>query len=578
MQTLYVPKYNLHYRINPKNPCELQWSRKPFGPLTQWQHAMSFKKPIRALDLDDKTKQGVVVLNDSSTYVGSGVRTWGRKFYPAGTRIYSLYAIGESMIYRPTISKLIGQCYRLSVANIVCRAINAAFKKITADKEQTRDGSYNIYVKGTEQELYDALLSNEFDTIAKDINYLEKDYKPKKIPYTQKEIETAADAYIADYRKDGCDTYADTMKELIRYGEYVQATEILAKRGYLKPIGESKEKRPMPKLRIRVHECKLQEELKFKSSAEKDFWNSLKESTYSTTGIPAIDKTFYIITYNQENLYIQLGKTKYENPGWAIDEYGRYGKPDTYKDSNNHLIKTDMVFQFLSATFNSVMQKKFPTLEIPENNWKKCWDRELEGTYQFSPNLKVEFKVRFTEDYGYNNPPRNLLHNWTKNPYEIESSALSVSCYVYTRMSEDTEFSKGFYDLNKIGITALANQIRKLLKSPLKPIQFTTGLFYDYGNMFGSEWDAGNRNFDAVRRETKAIVARLNDELKSKYKRYASHISLIFGMNYRPRPDNDAFNVTYSVPTEALEYVKSELGKTALKLVSSGTQEKTITA
>ena len=96
MQTLYVPKYNLHYRVNPKNPCELQWSRKPFGPMTQWQHAMSFKKPIRALDLDDKTKQGVVVLNDSSTYVGSGVRTWGRKFYPAGTRIYSLYAIGES--------------------------------------------------------------------------------------------------------------------------------------------------------------------------------------------------------------------------------------------------------------------------------------------------------------------------------------------------------------------------------------------------------------------------------------------------------------------------------------------------
>lgn len=96
MQTLYVPKYNLHYRVNPKDPCELQWSRKPFGPMTQWQHAMSFKKPIRALDLDDKTKQGVVVLNDSSTYVGSGVRTWGRKFYPAGTRIYSLYAIGES--------------------------------------------------------------------------------------------------------------------------------------------------------------------------------------------------------------------------------------------------------------------------------------------------------------------------------------------------------------------------------------------------------------------------------------------------------------------------------------------------
>lgn len=97
MQTLYVPKYNLHYRVNPRNPRELQWSRKPFGPATQWQHAMSFKNPIRALDLDDETKQGVVVLNDSTTYVGSGVRTWGRKFYPAGTRIYSLYAIGESL-------------------------------------------------------------------------------------------------------------------------------------------------------------------------------------------------------------------------------------------------------------------------------------------------------------------------------------------------------------------------------------------------------------------------------------------------------------------------------------------------
>lgn len=74
----------------------LQWSNKPFGPATQWQTAMRFGKPIRALDTDDKTGQGVVVLNDSSTYVGSGVRVWGRKFYPAGTRIYSLYAIGES--------------------------------------------------------------------------------------------------------------------------------------------------------------------------------------------------------------------------------------------------------------------------------------------------------------------------------------------------------------------------------------------------------------------------------------------------------------------------------------------------
>lgn len=96
MQTIYVPKYRLHYRVNPKDATELQWSNKPFGPGTQWQHAMSFRKPIRALDIDDTTQQGVVVLNDSSTYVGSGVRKWGRKFYPAGTRIFSLYAVGES--------------------------------------------------------------------------------------------------------------------------------------------------------------------------------------------------------------------------------------------------------------------------------------------------------------------------------------------------------------------------------------------------------------------------------------------------------------------------------------------------
>ena len=96
MQTLYVPKYGIHYRVNPKDPCELQWSKKPFGPLTSWQHAMTFKRPIRALDVDDETQQGVVVLNDSSTYVGSGVRVWGRKYYTAGSRIYSLYAIGES--------------------------------------------------------------------------------------------------------------------------------------------------------------------------------------------------------------------------------------------------------------------------------------------------------------------------------------------------------------------------------------------------------------------------------------------------------------------------------------------------
>lgn len=96
MQAIYVPKYKIYYRVSPKEPNVLQWSNKPFGPATQWQTAMRFGKPIRALDTDDKTGQGVVVLNDSSTYVGSGVRVWGRKFYPAGTRIYSLYAIGES--------------------------------------------------------------------------------------------------------------------------------------------------------------------------------------------------------------------------------------------------------------------------------------------------------------------------------------------------------------------------------------------------------------------------------------------------------------------------------------------------
>lgn len=95
MQTLYVPKYGITYRVNPENPCELLWSKKPFGPMTAWQHAYTFNKPIRALDTDDQTGQGVVVLNDSTTYVGSGVRVWGKKFYTAGSRIYSLYAIGE---------------------------------------------------------------------------------------------------------------------------------------------------------------------------------------------------------------------------------------------------------------------------------------------------------------------------------------------------------------------------------------------------------------------------------------------------------------------------------------------------
>lgn len=94
----------------------LQWSSKPFGPATQWQTAMRFGKPIRALDTDDKTGQGVVVLNDSSTYVGSGVRVWGRKFYPAGTRIYSLYAIGESKM-KPKLKIRIHERFELTEAS-----------------------------------------------------------------------------------------------------------------------------------------------------------------------------------------------------------------------------------------------------------------------------------------------------------------------------------------------------------------------------------------------------------------------------------------------------------------------------
>jgi len=249
MQTLYVPKYGIHYRVNPKNSCELQWSKKPFGPMTMWQHAMTFKQPIRALDIDDDTKQGVVVLNDSSTYVGSGVRVWGRKFYTAGSRMYSLYAIGESMVTEESIQKLIGQCYHSNFARNIVAKINKTFRNISADYGETRDGSYNIYVRGTEQDLYDALLSDEFDAIAQDINSLEKDYKPKKLPYTYDEIKQAANAYVADCMKDGL--YCEPMQKAIRYGEYVTAAKWLAQAGYLKSIGESKMK---SRMKITVHE------------------------------------------------------------------------------------------------------------------------------------------------------------------------------------------------------------------------------------------------------------------------------------------------------------------------------------
>lgn len=264
MQTLYVPKYGITYRVNQKNPRELLWSKKPFGPATQWQHAYTFSKPIRALDTDDQTGQGVVVLNDSSTYVGSGVRVWGKKFYTAGSRIYSLYAIGESMVNEESIQKLIGQCFRTSQVYPIISAINKTFPRITASSEETRDGSHNIYVRGDEQDLYDALLSDGFDAIAKNMSRLEKDYKPKKIPYTKDEIEKAAKAYIDDRIKDGL--FYEPMQKAIRYGEYVKVVPWLEKAGYLKPMGESK---ISSKLKIKVHE-------KWDASADKHTRNEYR--------------------------------------------------------------------------------------------------------------------------------------------------------------------------------------------------------------------------------------------------------------------------------------------------------------
>lgn len=150
MQTLFVPKYGIHYRVNPKNPCELQWSKKPFGPMTSWQKAFTFKAPIRALDIDDTTGQGVVVLNDSSTYVGSGVRVWGRKFYTAGSRIYSLYAIGESKMN----SKL-----KIRVHENVSEAYNPKSKKIgryvwSLENLNIDDGDYGVYKNPSTGEVF----------------------------------------------------------------------------------------------------------------------------------------------------------------------------------------------------------------------------------------------------------------------------------------------------------------------------------------------------------------------------------------------------------------------------------------
>lgn len=93
MNAIHCDKYNIDYRVNPRDPAELQWTPKAIGPGTQWQHAYTFNKPIRALDLDDGTGAVVVVLNEGSTYLSQGARSFARKFYAAGTRIFKLYQI-----------------------------------------------------------------------------------------------------------------------------------------------------------------------------------------------------------------------------------------------------------------------------------------------------------------------------------------------------------------------------------------------------------------------------------------------------------------------------------------------------
>lgn len=93
MNAIHVPKYDIYYRVNPRDPSELQWTKKVIGPGTQWQHAYTFNKPIRALDIDDSTQAGVVILNEGSTYLSQGTRSFARKFYAAGDRIYNLYQI-----------------------------------------------------------------------------------------------------------------------------------------------------------------------------------------------------------------------------------------------------------------------------------------------------------------------------------------------------------------------------------------------------------------------------------------------------------------------------------------------------
>lgn len=93
MIAVYSPKYKVYYRVNPRDGEELQWVEKVTGPSTQWQHAYSFNRPIKALDVDDDTGACVVILNDGSTHMAQSTRAFARKFYASGSRIYDLYKI-----------------------------------------------------------------------------------------------------------------------------------------------------------------------------------------------------------------------------------------------------------------------------------------------------------------------------------------------------------------------------------------------------------------------------------------------------------------------------------------------------
>lgn len=214
MQTLYVPKYGITYRVNQKNPRELLWSVKPFGPATQWQHAYTFSKPIRALDTDDQTGQGVVVLNDSTTYVGSGVRVWGKKFYTAGSRIYSLYAIGESKEEKPMSKMKIKVHEAQQFKKIVAHGLNyddASFiqeemaefakthypqAKVLLDNEGS--DKYAIIVKSTdESDLTGLPESFELEAVIAELDATSYDKPKKELDVSN----TFSDEYLDKYVK-----------------------------------------------------------------------------------------------------------------------------------------------------------------------------------------------------------------------------------------------------------------------------------------------------------------------------------------------------------------------------------------